>query len=91
MSTPVTKIWDGVLFAPIVGIVDSKRAVDIMRTGAIRRLPVLDDGKPVGMVSLGDLAMELDRTSAPQLMLFHDVCQVLHVSLLFLAPILSVD
>ena len=30
MSTPVTKIWDGVLFAPIVGLVDSKRAVDIM-------------------------------------------------------------
>jgi methyl-accepting chemotaxis protein len=30
MSTPVTKIWDGVLFAGIVGIVDSKRAVDIM-------------------------------------------------------------
>lgn len=30
MATPVTKIWDGVLFAPIVGIIDSKRAVDIM-------------------------------------------------------------
>ncbi len=30
MSTPVTKIWDGVLFAPIVGIVDSTRSVDIM-------------------------------------------------------------
>jgi anti-anti-sigma regulatory factor len=30
MSTPVTKIWDGVLFAPIVGIVDSKRSFDIM-------------------------------------------------------------
>jgi methyl-accepting chemotaxis protein len=30
MSTPVTKIWDGVLFAPIVGIIDSKRSVDIM-------------------------------------------------------------
>ena len=30
MSTPVTQIWDGVLFAPIVGIVDSRRAVDIM-------------------------------------------------------------
>jgi methyl-accepting chemotaxis protein len=30
MSTPVTKIWDGVLFAPIVGIIDSKRCVDIM-------------------------------------------------------------
>jgi rsbT co-antagonist protein RsbR len=30
MSTPVTKIWDGVLFAPIVGIVDSRRSQDIM-------------------------------------------------------------
>ena len=30
MATPVTKIWDGVLFAPIVGIIDSQRAVDIM-------------------------------------------------------------
>jgi rsbT co-antagonist protein RsbR len=30
MSTPVTQIWDGVLFLPIVGIVDSKRAQDIM-------------------------------------------------------------
>lgn len=30
MSTPVTKIWDGVLFAPIVGIVDSRRSADIM-------------------------------------------------------------
>jgi methyl-accepting chemotaxis protein len=30
MSTPVMKIWDGVLFAPIVGSVDSKRSVDIM-------------------------------------------------------------
>ncbi len=30
MSTPVTKIWNGVLFAPIVGIVDSRRSQDIM-------------------------------------------------------------
>jgi rsbT co-antagonist protein RsbR len=30
MSTPVTQIWDGVLFLPIVGIIDSKRAQDIM-------------------------------------------------------------
>lgn len=30
MSTPVTKIWEGLLFAPIVGIVDSRRSVDIM-------------------------------------------------------------
>lgn len=30
MSTPVTQIWDGVLFLPIVGIIDSKRAQEIM-------------------------------------------------------------
>ena len=30
MSTPVTQIWEGVLFLPIVGIVDSKRAQEIM-------------------------------------------------------------
>jgi len=30
MSTPVAKIWEGVLFAPIVGIVDSRRSGDIM-------------------------------------------------------------
>nr|MDJ0865945.1 STAS domain-containing protein [Myxococcota bacterium] len=30
MSTPAAKIWDGVLFMPIVGIVDSRRSTDIM-------------------------------------------------------------
>jgi rsbT co-antagonist protein RsbR len=30
MSTPVTAIWDDVLMLPIVGIIDSKRAQDIM-------------------------------------------------------------
>jgi rsbT co-antagonist protein RsbR len=30
MSTPVTQIWHGVLFLPIVGLIDSKRAQDIM-------------------------------------------------------------
>jgi rsbT co-antagonist protein RsbR len=32
MSTPVTQIWGGVLFLPIVGIIDSKRAQDIMNS-----------------------------------------------------------
>ena len=32
MSTPVTSIWDGVLMLPIVGILDSKRAQDLMHT-----------------------------------------------------------
>ena len=30
MSTPVTSIWDGILMLPIVGIIDSKRAQEIM-------------------------------------------------------------
>ena len=30
MSTPVTQIWDGILLLPLVGLIDSKRAQDIM-------------------------------------------------------------
>jgi rsbT co-antagonist protein RsbR len=30
MSTPVTHIWDGILLLPIVGLIDSRRARDIM-------------------------------------------------------------
>jgi len=39
-------------------------AVALMRNHAIRRLPVVDDGQLVGIVSLGDLAMERDPRSA---------------------------
>jgi signal-transduction protein with cAMP-binding, CBS, and nucleotidyltransferase domain len=39
-------------------------AVRVMRKKAIRRLPVVEDGKVVGIVSLGDLALHLDRKSA---------------------------
>lgn len=34
------------------------RAVELMRERAVRRLPVVEDGVPVGIVSLGDLAVE---------------------------------
>lgn len=30
MSTPVTHIWEGILLLPIVGLIDSKRARDVM-------------------------------------------------------------
>jgi rsbT co-antagonist protein RsbR len=30
MSTPVTEIWQGLLFLPVVGIIDSRRSRDIM-------------------------------------------------------------
>lgn len=39
-------------------------AVQAMRTAAIRRLPVVDSGRVVGVVSLGDLAADLDAASA---------------------------
>ena len=38
--------------------------VDLVRDKAIRRLPVVDNGKPVGIVSIGDLAIERDSRSA---------------------------
>jgi CBS domain-containing protein len=39
-------------------------AAELMREHAVRRVPVVDDGRPVGIVSLGDLAMERDPESA---------------------------
>ena len=41
-----------------------EQAVRLMRTHAIRRLPVVEGGQPVGIVSLGDLAVERDPGSA---------------------------
>jgi len=38
-------------------------AVALMRAHAVRRLPVVEDGLPVGMVSLGDLAEAQDPDS----------------------------
>ena len=41
-----------------------ERAVDLMREHAVRRLPVVEDDRLVGIVSIGDLAMERDSDSA---------------------------
>jgi CBS domain-containing protein len=35
-----------------------RRAVDLMKQQAIRRVPVVEDGRPIGIVSIGDLAIE---------------------------------
>lgn len=40
------------------------RAVQLMREKAIRRLPVVEKKKVVGIVSIGDLALERDPDSA---------------------------
>jgi CBS domain-containing protein len=39
-------------------------AVGLMRERALRRLPVVEGGQPVGIVALGDLAVERDPDSA---------------------------
>jgi CBS domain-containing protein len=41
-----------------------ERAVELMRERAVRRLPVVKRGKVVGIVSIGDLAVERDPGSA---------------------------
>jgi CBS domain-containing protein len=41
-----------------------EEAVRMMRENAVRRLPVVDGEQLVGVVSLGDLAMKRDETSA---------------------------
>jgi CBS domain-containing protein len=41
-----------------------EQAVQLMRTHAIRRLPVVEDGRAVGLVSLGDLAVAREPDSA---------------------------
>jgi CBS domain-containing protein len=39
-------------------------AADVMRKRAVRRLPVVDQGAVVGVVSIGDLAVQADPDSA---------------------------
>jgi len=39
-------------------------AVDLMKQHAIRRVPVIEGGSPIGIVSLGDLAQDRDPQSA---------------------------
>jgi CBS domain-containing protein len=40
------------------------QAARLVRERAVRRIPVLQDGVPVGMVSIGDLALEKAESSA---------------------------
>jgi CBS domain-containing protein len=42
---------------------DLAQAARLVRDHAVRRIPVLRDGIPVGVVSTGDLALEKDATS----------------------------
>jgi CBS domain-containing protein len=63
VSTPVAAICSRnvVTLSPDDPIED---AVKLMRERALRRIPVVEGGRPVGIVSIGDLAIDLDRQSA---------------------------
>lgn len=62
-STTVRDIasTDLVLLSPSDSTTDAAKK---MREAKVRRLPVVDNDKPVGIVSIGDLAIEMDEHSA---------------------------
>jgi CBS domain-containing protein len=43
---------------------DVEQAARLVRERAVRRIPVVQDGTPVGIVSIGDLALKRDPESA---------------------------
>jgi CBS domain-containing protein len=43
---------------------DIEAAARLVRDRAVRRIPVIRDGVPVGVVSIGDLALDRDQRSA---------------------------
>jgi CBS domain-containing protein len=63
---PDTPLAD-VLSGEVVTVAPQDRieaVVDLMRERAVRRIPVVEDGRLVGIVSIGDLAIERDSDSA---------------------------
>lgn len=62
-TTPIGDVCsqDPISLAPTDSV---DEAVRLMRERAIRRLPIVEDGRPVGMISLGDLALARDPSSA---------------------------
>jgi CBS domain-containing protein len=63
-DTPVQEACSSEGLATVAPDTSIEQAVQIMRSKAVRRLPVVQGGRPVGIVSLGDLAMEQDPGSA---------------------------
>jgi CBS domain-containing protein len=43
---------------------DADTAIQRMREHGVRRIPVVDGGRPVGVLSIGDMAIERDEQSA---------------------------
>jgi CBS domain-containing protein len=63
-STPVSEIVSDAELLTVDPDMPLDQAVQLLRGKAVRRLPVVQKGRAVGMVSLGDLAIERDPDSA---------------------------
>ena len=63
-STPVAEIVSDSQVVTVGPDTSLDQAVQLMRGNAVRRLPVIEQGRAVGVVSLGDLAIERDPDSA---------------------------
>jgi CBS domain-containing protein len=61
-DSPVGPLCSGDLIG-VAADADVYQAEELMREHAVRRLPVIDDGQVVGIVSIGDLAISADADS----------------------------
>jgi CBS domain-containing protein len=61
-----TRVRDVATMNPVTLTVDQSvdDAIRVVREEDVRRIPVVQDGRPAGIVSLGDLAIERDTDSA---------------------------
>lgn len=62
--TPVAEILSDQELVTVPPDMPLTQAVGMMRLHSVRRLPVLQQGRAVGIISLGDLAIERDEASA---------------------------
>ncbi|RJL22728.1 CBS domain-containing protein [Bailinhaonella thermotolerans] len=63
-DTPVRDVCSGGDVATVGPDTSIDQAARLMRQKAVRRLPVVEKDRAVGVVSIGDLAMEKDPNSA---------------------------
>jgi CBS domain-containing protein len=62
-DSPVGPLCTGDLIG-VAADADVGQAAQLMRENAVRRLPVINDGQVVGIVSIGDIAITADGDSA---------------------------
>jgi CBS domain-containing protein len=64
LQTPVRDVCSGTDLTTVGPDTSIEQAVQLMRANALRRLPVIEADRAVGIVSIGDLAIERDEDSA---------------------------